>query len=320
MNNSTVLITGGTGLIGKALTKSLLDKGYRVIILSRNPDAPANRSGESRSTLALWDINRGTIDPAAIRDATHIIHLAGANVGEKRWTQKRKKEIIDSRVRSGELLVKALKEIPNQVRTVISSSAIGWYGPDPVNDPAFKGFSETDPSSNDFLGTTCKAWEEAIRPVVTMGKRLVTFRTGIVLSREGGAYPEYRKPVSFGLATILGNGKQAVSWIHLDDLVRMYVKAVEDESLSGVYNAVAPTPVKNKDLILAIAKLVKGWFYIPVYIPAAALKLVLGEMSMEVLKSATVSCGKIHNKPFTFLYPSIEAAVRHLEDQKNQKD
>lgn len=304
---STVLITGGTGLIGQALTKELLAKGYEVVILTRrsNSEKPVKHV-----SYAHWDLHKQTIDEAAIKMADYIVHLAGANVGDRRWTQKRKREIIESRTMSAALLVKALKEIPNKVKAIISASAIGWYGPDPVV-PNPKPFVETDPPDTSFLGSVCQLWESSIAPVVEMGKRLVTFRPGIVLSNDGGAYAEFKKPLQFGIASILGNGKQVVSWIHIKDMVGLYIYALENEKLNGVYNAVSPQPVTNKRLIQTIAKEMKG-FSIPATVPAFVLKTLFGEMSIEVLKSATVSNKKIEDTGYQFMFPGIEAAVKNL--------
>jgi uncharacterized protein (TIGR01777 family) len=308
----TVLITGGTGVIGKNLTGHLTAKGYDVIILSReNIVSPVSE----QVTYALWDINKNKIDEKAIAKADYIIHLAGAGVADKRWTKKRKNEIIDSRVKSSELLVKALKEIDNKVKAVISASAIGWYGEDDFNINGKDGFKETATPSRDFLGQTCKQWEQSLEPVTELNKRLVKLRTGIVLSIGKGALSEFIKPLRFGIAPILGSGKQIISWIHIDDLSRLYIAAIENENLSGVYNAVAPSPVSNKELILQLATIKRGSFFIPVYVPSFILKLVLGEMSTEVLKSAKVSCDKIKKAGFTFLYPSIGAALKQLAPQ-----
>ena len=307
----TVLITGGTGMIGKALTQALIERGFHVIILTRNAN---NKKATSNISFAEWDIQKQTIDKSAFAKADYIIHLAGASVAEKRWTTKRKQEIISSRVDSGKLIVDSLKNLPNKVKTVISATAIGWYGPD-KNDG--KKFTELDPSSNDFLGQTCKQWEAAIEPASFLGKRLVKLRIGIVLSNEGGAYPEFKKPLKFSVATILGNGKQIVSWIHIDDLIRAILFAMENESMEGVYNVVTPHPVSNKELVLEIAKEERGRSYIPVHVPTFALKIRLGEMSVEVLKSATVSSEKIQQAGFIFQYPDVGSAISQLASQKN---
>lgn len=303
---ATIVITGGTGMVGTALTKLLVDKGHEVIILTRRA-----KPAKGNIRYKEWNVEGGTIDASAITEADYIVHLAGANVADGRWTEKRKKLIIDSRVKSGELLVKAIHQHPNKVKAVISASAQGWYGPDP-QIPNPRPFTETDPPHNDFLGTTCKAWEDAISPVSQQGKRLVIFRIGIVLSNEGGAYAEFKKPVSFGGATILGNGRQVISWIHIRDLIRLFAAAVENDSWKGVYNAVAPNPVSNQSLILQIAK-ERGKFYVPFKVPSFALKLALGEMSIEVLKSVTVSANKVLDTGFEFLYPAIGKAVAALE-------
>ena len=309
---ATIIITGGTGLIGKALTHSLLEKKHKVIILSRSePKDKIPGAG-----YAKWDINAGRIDESAIASADCIVHLAGAGVADKRWTAKRKQEIIDSRVKSGELLITSLKEIPNHITTVVASSAIGWYGPDPVV-PNPNPFREDAPSSEDFLGETCRKWEQSLEPLARMGKRHVTLRTGIVLAQDGGALKEFRRPLTFGLATILGTGKQVMSWVHIDDIVRLYVAAIENEKMQGIYNAVAPRPVSNKELILQLAKVKKGNFFIPIHVPAFILRMVLGEMSIEVLKSTTVSCDKLHIAGHTFLYPSIDAALQQLSESKD---
>lgn len=303
---ATVLITGGTGLIGKALTKELLAKGYEVIVLTRKIEVGQKQPGLS---YAQWDLEKQTIDEKAIQKADYIIHLAGANVAGGRWTEKRKKEILDSRTKSSGLIVKALSEIQNGVKAVISASAIGFYGADPTI-PNPKPFTETDPADNSFLGKTCQAWENSIDPVVSLGKRLVKLRTGIVLSNEGGAYAEFKKPLSFGVASVLGSGKQIISWIHIHDITGLYIFAIENEQINGVYNAVAPAPVSNQKLIEVMAEEKK--IAIPMKVPTFALKLALGEMSVEVLKSATVSSKKIEAAGYMFMFPSVGAAVGNL--------
>ncbi len=303
-----ILITGGTGLIGTALTKELVKREHEVIILTRQAKGRTSSAGIS---YAEWNVDKLLIDKQAIESADIIIHLAGANVAGKRWTNERKQEIVESRTRSGELIVKALNEIPNKVKLVVSSSAIGYYGPDPeVPNP--KPFVESDPPHNDFLASTCYQWEQAILPVKNLGIRTVVFRTGIVLSREGGAYTEFVNPVKFGLAPVLGNGRQVVSWIHIEDIVRLYMEAIANEDFNGIYNAVSPHPVTNKALMLAIARSKKS-FFIPAPVPAFALKIALGEMSIEVLKSATVSSKKVEETGFSFQFPTIELAVENLK-------
>ncbi|CAN5780514.1 TIGR01777 family oxidoreductase [soil metagenome] len=309
---TTVLITGGTGLIGNALTLMLVSKGYEVIILSRSVKASDNKS----VSYAKWDVEKGSVDIAAIQKADYIIHLAGAGVADKRWTKKRKQEIVESRTKSGELLVKALKENENKVKAFISSSAIGWYGPDLTHpdsnrDSKGEGFKEDAAAHDDFLGNACKEWEASTKPIDKLNKRLVYIRTGIVLSNNGGAFKEFKNPIKFGIAAILGGGKQMISWIHIEDICRMYIYAIENE-ISGVFNGVAPKPVSNKTLTLELAKKIRGKFFIPIHVPSFILKIVLGEMSVEVLKSATVNDNKIRNTGFKFLYPSLDATLNEL--------
>lgn len=299
----TVLITGGTGTIGKALTALLISKGYKVMILSRGEHKP-----QGNVTFAKWDIDKSYIDPVAIKSADHIVHLAGAGIADKRWSKKRKKLIVESRVKSGELLVKALHENENRVRTVVSASGIGWYGADKKGEHAFK---ESDPHENSFLGNTCVLWEESIKPVEELGKRLVIYRTGIVLANEGGAFPEFVKPMKFGVAGVLGSGKQIVSWIHIDDIVRAYAEALENDHLRGVYNAVSREPVSNKELTLKIARARKRPF-IAMHVPSIALKTLLGGVSIEVLKSTTVDGSRLRDSGFKLIYPTIESAINDL--------
>ena len=302
----TILITGGTGLVGTALSKMLAEKGFQVIILSRSTK---NKHDNENIKYALWDVSKKTIDLNAIASADFIIHLAGAAVVEKKWTVAYKKEIVESRTKSSEFIVETLKNNPNKVQAIISSSAIGWYGADKIKGHQF---IETDPFDSQFLGETCRLWEESIEPASSLGIRVCKLRTGIVLSKYGGALAEFIKPIKLGIAAILGNGKQIVSWIHVEDLCRMFVHAIENKNLNGSYNAVAPAPVSNKTLTITLAKILRNRFYIPIHVPSFILKIMMGQRSIEVLKSADISCEKIRNTGFIFLYPSIEVALKQL--------
>jgi uncharacterized protein (TIGR01777 family) len=306
---STILITGGSGMVGTRLTEILLGQGHEVIILSRNPlSAELLPKGV---TQAKWDVNKKWIDPQAFAEADHIVHLAGAGVADKRWNKKRKAEIQGSRSETGALLVHAIQTIPNKIKTVVSASAIGWYGADTAMTPQ-SGFTEDAPSDEAFLGETCKIWEQNIQGVTASGKRLVILRIGIVLSNNGGALLEFKKPIRLGFAAILGNGKQYISWIHIDDLCAMFIKALEDQNMQGVFNAVAPEIVTNKQLTLALAKSMRNRFFIPIHVPAFLLKWILGEMSIEILKSARVNSYKIQSAGFHYRYPKLSEAIQQL--------
>ena len=306
--SQTVLITGGTGLIGKSLSALLLKKGYKVIILTRN----MVRSSGNELEFAIWNVEKQEIDGRAIQKADYIIHLAGAGVMDKNWDEKYKKEIVESRTHSSALLCKGLNENKNMVKAVISSSAIGWYGKDATPLISIKGFTELDPPDAGFLGETCRLWEQSIEPIEKINIRLVKLRTGIVLSNSGGAYPQFKKSLQFGIASILGSGKQVVSWIHVDDLCAMFLYALENENVQGCYNAVAPIPVSNKTLIIKTAQHLKGTFFVPVHVPAFVLNFFMGKRSIEILKSTTVDGTKIQEAGFNFLYPGIDVALKEL--------
>ena len=308
----TVLITGGSGLVGKILTKALIEKGYQVIILTRTTN---DKTPSASVSYAAWDVKKQQIELQALQSADYIIHLAGAGVVEKKWTDAYKKEIVESRTESSRLIYEALKNNTNKVKAIVSASAIGWYGAD-INP--VKTFTETDAADDSFLGNTCRLWEANIEPVTSLGKRLVKLRTGIVLSNDGGALVEFKKTIRLGVAAILGNGKQIVSWIHIDDLCNLFIAGIENENLSGSYNAVAPNPVSNKTLTLSLAKALKAKFYLPINVPAFVLKIMMGQRSIEVLKSVTVSCKKILDTGFEFKFKTIEAAFKNLAATKDR--
>lgn len=302
----TVLITGGTGMVGQSLTDTLIEHGHDVIILTRNP----RKSSRLHLSYAKWDIEKNYIDPISLEKATVIVHLAGESVATKRWTVKRKKAILDSRVQSGLFLSNALKTMKHQVHTFIGASAIGWYGPD--NELSLKdGFKEEDKVDNSFLGDTCKQWEDSVREIGTLGIRMVTLRIGIVLNKRGGALLEFIKPAKLGVAAILGDGNQIVSWIHQQDLNGIILFAINNNSVNGVFNAVSPEPISNKALTLAIASKYHSWHF-KIHVPVWVLKILLGEMSIEVLKSAKVSSKKIQDQGFEFKYPNISSALNQL--------
>jgi uncharacterized protein len=303
-----ILITGGTGLVGRRLCSLLLQKGYTVHIFTRDAARQAAIPGVH---FFNWNPAAEACDPAALQNVTAIINLAGAGVADERWTAARKQEIVNSRVQAAKTIIKALAENANVVETVINASAQGWYGADTAASITNGGFEEASFPATGFLGSTCKAWEESIKPVTELGKRLVWMRIGIVLAAEGGMIKELLKPLKFGIAPIFGNGKQVVSWIHIDDLCGMLLHAVENNGLTGAYNAAAPAPVTQKILVKTLARS-RRRFFIPAPVPAFVLQLLVGEMKEEILKSVTLHTGKIRKTGYVFAYPDIESAVKKL--------
>jgi hypothetical protein len=308
-----VLISGGTGLVGTTLTRHLLERNYEVIILTRE----RNRTSENPSIqYSHWNVESGILDEDVIKNTDHIIHLAGAGVMDKKWSAAYKKIILDSRTKSTELIIKKLYEYPGNVKTFVSASAIGYYGEDYKQLIRKEGFVETDLAAKDFLGETCLLWEASSDPVKGMNIRLVKMRSGIVLSNDGGAFKEFKSPLRFGIATVFGTGKQIMSWIHIDDICRLYCEAIENDYFSGAYNAVAPEPISQKKLIISMAERIRHKFYSALYVPKFLLELFLGKRSTEILKSATVSDKKIRSTGFTFLYPTIDSALEDLIPKK----
>lgn len=300
---STILITGGTGLVGTRLTQMLVDKGYTVTHLSRT------HSNNEQVKTYIWDIGSHMVEDEALQTADYIIHLAGAGIADERWTKERKKVILESRTKSATLLIDRLKELKLQPKAFVSSSAIGYYG-----DRQHHILNEDDAPGNGFLSEVCVAWEAAVKPVEALGTRLVMLRTGVVLSAQGGALKEMEKPVKFHLGTYLGSGNQYYSWIHIDDLCRMYIAAIENETMRGPYNAAAPNPVRNKILTKAIADALDiNAIMLPA--PTPALKLALGEMAATVLDSTRVSSNKIEETGFTFEFAEVEKALEDVYER-----
>jgi uncharacterized protein (TIGR01777 family) len=301
--NKTILITGGSGLVGKPLTRMLLQKGYTIHHLSRNPQP----HGNPRITIFKWDLPNNYIDPDCIKGVEAIIHLAGESIAEKRWSTHHKQEIIRSRVDSITLLYNLLKQNPeHEVKSVISSSAIGYYG-----NRSDELLTEDSAPGKGFLSVACIEWEKAVRKAEALNLRIVILRTGIVLTETGGALPELAKPVKSGIGAALGSGKQWMSWIHLQDVIRMFVFAVENQKLSGTFNMTAPNPVTNAEATKAIATVFNKHLWLP-NVPAFGLKLALGEMSALVLDSTKVSPAKIQSEGFSFNFPEINEALKNI--------
>lgn len=290
-----ILITGGSGLVGKRITELLEKKGYEVAWLSRSP--------QTQKTF-LWEVEQGKIDPEAIEWADAIIHLAGAGVAEKRWTSERKKLILESRTKSTELLFKAIQGAVHKPNAFISASAVGYYG---FNTGPIL-IEETTSPGDDFLAQVVIAWENEVKKIESLSIRTVMLRIGIVLDADGGALGEMLKPP---VAAPLGSGDQWMSWIHLEDLARMFVFALEKTTLQGIYNAVAPNPATNQQLTKEAAS-AKGKPYVGIGVPGFALKLVLGEMAAMVLGGNRVSSQKIQKTGFEFEFSELKPALKDI--------
>jgi len=296
-----ILISGGTGLIGKHLCPELKNRGYDVTLLSRKN----SESNEFRTFR--WNPEKGEIEEGAIESADYIIHLAGTNLGEKRWTPKQKQIIVDSRVKTANLIFKKLTEINHPLKAFISSSAVGYYG----SVSAEIELEEANPPGKDFLAEVCLKWEEAADQFQKKGIRTVKIRSGVVLSRTGGVLAQMKVPVRSGIGSPLGTGRQYVPWIHVDDLCSVYIKAVEDNQMTGAFNAVAPDYKTNAEFMHTLAHVLKKPFWFP-RIPSFMLELILGERASLVLEGNWISARKILHEGFEFKYPDLETALRNL--------
>ena len=300
-DNSTVLITGGSGLIGRYLTSALLVNGYKVSHLSRN----ANQFGKVR--VFRWDPEKGILDPLVFEGVDYIVHLAGANIGEKRWTGSRKSEIINSRIVSAKLLHKVITENNIPIKAFISASAVGYYG----SSSSDKIFTENDQPADDFLGTVCRKWEEAADYFSGIGARVVKIRTGVVMEKSDSALSKMMMSARFGFLVQTGNGRQYMPWIHITDLCNIYLKAISDPEMNGAYNAVSPQYVTHKVFVKTLGQVI-GKPVFPVPVPDFILKAALGEISDVVLKGSRVSAEKIGKSGYTFLYPELDGALKEV--------
>ena len=295
-----ILITGGSGLLGKKLTIALLKKGCSVSHLSR-------KTGTDPDVKTfLWDVKKGTIDANCIRGVDIIVHLAGAGIADKKWTDERKKEIINSRTKSIGLIYDLLRSKPHKVKSVISASGVGYYG-----DSGNTLMTESSPPAKGFLGDCCLQWEQAVDEGLKLNLRVVKFRTGVVLATEAGALPKMAAPIKYGFGAPLDTGKQWIPWIHIQDALDMYLLGIENENINGVYNMAAPFPVTNEELTRAIAKQLHKPLWMP-NIPDFALKLLFGEMSIVVIGSNKVSPAKIEKTGYHFSYLTVAEALKDL--------
>ncbi len=292
-----VLVTGGSGLVGKYLSRLLIEEGHSVSWLSRSPGK------EGSITRYAWDIEGGTIEREALINADAIIHLAGAGVADKRWTANRKKEILESRTKSTRLLYKELKAVNKSTIPFVSASAIGYYGFS-TSDVIL---TEKSGAGTDFLAQVTKSWEEEVSLIQELGHTVSKIRIGIVLSTDGGALKEMTAPP---LVAPLGTGKQWMPWIHMHDLCAVFLHALEN-NLSGSFNAVSPQPERHSSFMKAIAKAAKKP-YLPIPAPAFILKIVLGEMADMLVNGTRISAQKIIESGFSFKYPKLKDALDEL--------
>ena len=294
-----ILITGGTGLVGKPLVKKLFEKGHSVRILSRHRSDAEN--------MFYWNLEENFIDDLAFENLDSIIHLAGATVSE-RWTDEYKKELFSSRIDTANLLKKYCEKHSLHLKSFISSSGVNYYG-------TFTSDGIIEESSGvieeDFLAKLSVDWENAAENFSAISDKIVCLRTAMVLAKDGGAFPLLKKTVDLNIGSAVGTGKQWMNWIHLDDLVEMYVLAVENESISGNYNAVASDLPTNEIFMKKLAK-ISNKFFLPVNVPAFVLKSIFGEMSSIILKGTRASNKKIKSQGFDFKYDELDAAFKSL--------
>lgn len=300
-NIKSVLITGGSGFVGRHLSELLLAKGYNVSVLS------GKKKLQSTIHVYQWNPGEGTIDADALNGIDCIVHLAGANLGEKRWTGKRKEEIIRSRVNSAQILFDTVAEKKLKLKAFVSASAIGYYGAITTD----RIFTEDDDAATDFLGHTCKTWEAAADLFAGAGVRTVKIRTALVLDKEGGALTKLYNPAQYGFVIRTGSGKQYMPWIHISDLCHIYLKAIEDNMMAGPYNAVSPQHINHYDFVRRMAYIMKRPVFLPP-VPSFVLQLVLGEMSDLILKGSRVSSKKISAAGYSFLFPNLDEALKDL--------
>lgn len=307
---SCFLITGGTGMVGRALCRYLMDNGHKAIVLTRQQNKQPSTDGIQ---YTYWNVEDKQMDAAILQQCDYIIHLAGASIAGRRWSSRYKKEIENSRIQSSALLVDTLRSHPHRIKAIISASGIGWYGKDRIPG---KAFTECDEAGEGFLSNVCRLWEAGISEAGKLGIPVVCLRIGMVLSNEEGLLSRLKKALQWGIVGIPGNGTQIVSWIHIEDLCRMMVFAAQHIHVQGSMNAVATMPVSIKELSLQYARSRKKRFIL-LYVPGFLLRLLLGPMANEALKSITVSNRLIKEKGFQFKYAGIAAAMEALATDRS---
>lgn len=296
-----ILIAGGSGLIGRRLTQLLLQQHYEVGWLSRG------KSGRPGVKLFYWDLENGELDAEAIKWADTIIHLAGEGIADKRWTKKRKQKIISSRVDGITLIRNCMQQNAHHITCVIAGSAVGYYG-----DRGNALVNEGSGAGSGFLSTSVTQWENAISTFSDAGVRLITLRTGVVLSVKGGALKELKKTLPLGIAPVLGNGKQYMPWIHLDDACGFILHALQNDNISGTINMCA-SAATQKQVMQAIRKVFQP-YSILAPVPVFALRILLGEMADTVLISQNVSNNKMLNTGYTLHYSDLHSALVQIKN------
>ena len=298
----TVLITGATGLIGQEIVKQCHKKGINVHYLTTSK---SKLSTEENYKGFYWNPNNNEIDHNCLEGVTAIINMVGASIS-KRWTDSYKKEILESRTKTAELLQDTIKTHNYKISQVVSASAIGIYPTSLVNY-----YEETNTEISDsFLGKVVYEWETAVDGFKELGCKVAKIRIGLVLAKDGGALPEITKPIKFGAGAAFGSGKQWQSWIHVKDLAALFVFAVQN-NFEGIYNGVAPNAVSNKELTKVAANVLSRPLILP-NIPKFAMKLVLGEMHILLFESQRVSSQKLEAEGFNFKFANLRPALEHL--------
>lgn len=300
-----VLITGGTGFVGRHLTQMLIAQGYSVSILTRN-----KKSNTKDVFYYAWDVEKQFIEKEAVYKADYVIHLAGENIAEKPWTPKRKEAILSSRALSAQLIYNSLLESNSKIEAFISASAVGIYGA--INGQAI--CTEGMQPANDFLGLTCQKWELAVQPFVDQGIRSVIIRTGLVLGKDDGLLKKLSPIFKYRFGSALGSGKQYMPWIHIDDLCRIYLEAIQNDEMSGAYNAAVTDNTTNQLFSETLAKVYGYKLWLP-SVPSFVIQFALGEMSKMVLKGRRVSNAKLKTLGFQFEYENLENTMKDCLSQ-----
>ncbi|MEM9022639.1 MAG: TIGR01777 family oxidoreductase [Bacteroidota bacterium] len=296
-----VLITGGTGLVGRSLIPMLLERGYQVACLSRS----ARKN--DRVDYFQWNVDTGYLEEGALEGVQAIIHLAGANVGEKRWTAQRKREILDSRVKAIALLADKVNASQQRLEAFISASAIGYYG-FRTSDHVF---TENDAPGTGFLTDVCVAWEGAVDAFEALADRTAIIRVGVVLDTKEGAMPKIALPVKFGAGAALGHGRQYMPWIHVHDLARLFLHSLETQGMCGIYNGVAPEHCTNRGFTKMLGKVLKRPVFLPP-VPGFLIRLAMGEMGVIGLEGSRISSEKTAASGFAWDFPTLQEALEDL--------